>query len=44
MGLPVGDFPEILRWYNGLAALPAWQEALAANDAAMTAWKSKRAS
>lgn len=44
MGLPVGDFPEILRWYNGLAALPAWQEALSANDAAMTAWKSKRAS
>lgn len=42
LGLPVGKFPEILRWYNGLAALPAWREALAANDAAMTAWKSKR--
>jgi glutathione S-transferase len=44
VGLPVADFPEIIRWYNGLAALPAWQEALAANDAAMAAWKSKRAS
>jgi len=39
-GLPVGDYPEILRWYNGLAALPAWQEALAAKDAAMAAWSS----
>jgi glutathione S-transferase len=30
MGLPIGDYPEILRWYKRLAALPAWQEALAA--------------
>jgi glutathione S-transferase len=37
MGLPVGDCPEILRWYKGLAALPAWREALAAKDAAMPA-------
>ena len=37
MGLPVGDFPEIVRWYKGLAALPAWREALAAKDAAMAA-------
>jgi glutathione S-transferase len=35
MGLPVGHFPEILRWYKGLARLTAWQEALAAKDAAM---------
>ena len=37
MGLPVRDFPEILRWYKGLAALPGWREALAAKDAAMSA-------
>jgi len=40
MGLPVGDFPEILRWYKGLAALPGWLEALAAKDAAMSARQS----
>jgi glutathione S-transferase len=44
MGLPVGDCPEILRWYKGLAALPAWREALAAKDAAMAVWQSKTAS
>jgi glutathione S-transferase len=44
MGLPVRDFPEILRWYKRLAALPAWREALAARDAAMAAWQSKIAS
>ena len=44
MGLPVGDFPEILRWYRGLAALPAWGDAVAAKDAALAAWQSKRAS
>jgi glutathione S-transferase len=44
MGLPVGEFPEIVRWYKGLAALPAWREALAAKDAAMAAWQSKIAS
>jgi glutathione S-transferase len=43
-GLPVGDFPEIVRWYKGLAALPAWREAVAARDAAMAAWQSKKAS
>jgi glutathione S-transferase len=43
MGLPVEKFPEIVRWYRGLAALPAWQEALAAREAAMAAWQSKRA-
>jgi glutathione S-transferase len=38
MGLPVGDCPEILRWYEGIAALPAWRDAVTAKDAAMTAW------
>jgi len=42
MGLPVGKYPEILRWYGGLAALPAWREALATKDAAMAAWLSQR--
>lgn len=40
LGLPIGKFAEILRWYNGLAALPAWQQALAAKDEAMAAWLS----
>ncbi len=44
LGLPVGDFPEIVRWYKGLSALPAWQEAVAAKDAAMAAWRAKNAS
>src|SRR5215472_7721203 len=43
MGLPVTRFPEICRWYEGLASLPAWREALAARDAALTAWLAKRA-
>jgi glutathione S-transferase len=43
-GLPVGDFPEVVRWYRGLAALPAWQVAVAARDMAMAAWRSKMAS
>jgi glutathione S-transferase len=43
-GLPVGDFSEILRWYKELAALPAWRQAVAARDAAMAAWQSKKAS
>jgi len=33
--LPVGRFPEICRWYEGLAALPAWREALVAREAAL---------
>jgi glutathione S-transferase len=41
MGLPVRDFLEIVRWYKGLAALPAWREALVAKDEAMAAWQSK---
>ena len=43
MELPLGKFPEILRWYRGLAALPAWQDALASRDAALAAWQSKAA-
>ena len=44
LALPVGNFPEILRWYRGLATLPAWRDAVAAKDAALAAWQSKRAS
>lgn len=42
-GLPVGQFPQIVRWYKGLAALPGWQVALAARDAALADWQAKRA-
>ena len=42
MGLPVGKFSEILRWYEGLAALPGWRKALATKDAAMAAWQAQR--
>ena len=38
MGLPVNDFREIVRWYSGLAALPAWRDALLAKDAATADW------
>jgi glutathione S-transferase len=33
-GLPVADFPEIVRWYDGLCELPGWQAALAEQDEA----------
>ena len=39
--LPVRDFPEIVRWYNRLATLPGWQDALAARQAALTEWASR---
>jgi glutathione S-transferase len=42
MGLPLADFPEIVRWYRGLAALPGWRAALAARDAALAAFLSRR--
>ncbi len=42
MGLPVARFPEIGRWYESLAELPAWQDALIAKDAAMAAWLERR--
>ncbi len=28
LGLPIAKYPEILCWYDGLAALPAWQASL----------------
>jgi glutathione S-transferase len=40
-GLPVDRFPEIQRWYQGLAALPAWLDAVAARDAAVAEWVAK---
>jgi glutathione S-transferase len=44
LGLPVGNFPEIVRWYEGLSELPAWRDAVTAKDAAMAAWQAQRAS
>ena len=38
LGLPVGRFAEITRWYEDLAALPAWRDADAAQGAAMADW------
>jgi glutathione S-transferase len=38
LGLPLACFSEIGRWYERLAALPGWQDAVAAKDAAMAAW------
>ena len=38
LGLPVSTFSEIVRWYQGLAALPGWQEALATREAALAAF------
>ena len=40
--LGVADFPEIVRWYAQVAALPAWQATLAARDVAMAAWLAGR--
>jgi glutathione S-transferase len=37
--LPLAGFPEILRWYGALALLPAWQDAVAAKDAATATWR-----
>jgi glutathione S-transferase len=42
MQLPLHDYPEILRWYAGIAALPGWRAALAVKDAAMAAWLAGR--
>ena len=42
LGLPIARFPEIGRWYEGLSALPAWRDAVAARDAATAAWLAKR--
>jgi glutathione S-transferase len=40
-GLPLARFSEIGRWYEGLSALPAWRDAVAAKDAATAAWLAK---
>ena len=37
-GLPVAEFPEIMRWYAGLSELPAWRDAVAEKDAARDAF------
>ncbi|MBV9812911.1 MAG: hypothetical protein JO326_09165 [Acetobacteraceae bacterium] len=37
----MADFAEIGRWYAGLAALPAWQDATAASDTAMRGLRAK---
>jgi glutathione S-transferase len=42
MALPVSRFAEVCRWYEALASLPAWQDALAARDAAQASWLAKR--
>lgn len=44
MGLPVDRFPQIGRWYERLASLSCWQDAVAAKDAAMVAWQAKEKS
>jgi glutathione S-transferase len=41
--LPIERFAEICRWYEGLCSLPAWRESLAARDAALAVWFSRRA-
>ena len=38
VGLPIGRFREISRWYESLSALPAWVDALAAKNRAAAAW------
>jgi glutathione S-transferase len=38
LGLPVARYREIERWYEGLAALPAWREAVVAQGAATATW------
>lgn len=43
MQLPIGEFPEIRRWYMGLAKLPAWQDTLATQEAFLVGWQSKKA-
>ncbi len=38
-GLPVGNFPEVARWYTALTAVPGWQDALEAREVALAAWQ-----
>lgn len=44
LGLPLADFPEIVRWYDNLSKLRAWRETLAEKDAALAAWIAQSAS
>jgi len=41
-GLPLARFTEIARWYEGLAALRGWRDAVAAKEAALAAWLANR--
>ena len=43
MQLPVKQFPEVVRWYAALAALPAWHRALEVKNASMAAWQASHA-
>ena len=38
LGLPLARFAEVCRWYDGLAALPSWRDAIATQSATMAAW------
>jgi len=42
LALPVERFSNLVRWYEALAELPAWRDALAAKDAAMVAFLENR--
>lgn len=42
LGLLVARFSEIRRWYDGLASLPGWREAVVTRDAATAAWLTRR--
>ena len=42
MQLPMLGYPEICRWYERVASLPAWRSALAAKDSAKAAWQAAR--
>ena len=42
LALPVEGFSNLVRWYEALAELPAWRDALAAKDAAMVAFLASR--
>ena len=41
LGLPLAQYPEVVRWYEVLASLPAWKQALAARQAAAASWIAK---
>jgi glutathione S-transferase len=43
MQLPVKQFPEVVRWYAALAALPALHRALEVKNASMAAWQASHA-